>query len=163
MAYGASFSVETKKRDITNKLTDVENPILLHQFGKAKSRLNTAFAFLPHNIDDPKMCSVIIDNAVGAFDVLSAPIAPNIADLRLAKASVAAYADATAYTVGEIVYDSVNDDLYQCTTAGTSSGASAGVSTGAVFTRLYCNYAVKITLTATSAKDVAFFYKVEGY
>lgn len=156
------MSVDNRTRYITNKATDVETPILHSQFGKVKSRVNTAYGWLPHNIADVKNIRVMFNSQDANHSAAIIANAVSYTSLATPKASVDAWSGSSvAYTVGEIVYDSVTDLLYECTTAHTSS---AGTIDTTKFNALRnANFAAKIDLVATATKQVEMLYEVVGY
>jgi len=159
------------KRYMSEKLTSIEDEILLYQEGQVASKINTAYFYLPCGIDiplavslTPVKLSTTSANGVALFTTTAGWQVDSL-DTLSAISALDAYGTGVVYQVGTIVKNSDEDKAYICHTGYTSDGA--GTLAGDIdsyWSELKETAFVKITCTAPgSGKVVNVNFKIEGY
>lgn len=160
-------------RYMSEKLTSVEHDILLYQEGKASSKINTAYTFIPCGIANPTGVQItpVTNGSVSAnptafaaqAEVLSLTSFSALSDLD-------AWAQNVAYEVGTIVKNPDANTAYICnlahtsTTGGTAAADWATDLAAGYWTEVKQTNFLKVIHAAAGASKVASFtYKIEGY
>lgn len=161
------------RRYMSEKLTSVEDEILLFQDGQVASKINTAYTFLPCGIEvptnvfiTPVKLSTTSANGVAFFTTTVGPQVDSLTALS-AVADLDAHAASVAYVVGNIVKATPTGGslgAYICNTAHTSTAGPDFDTDIANWTKLNETAFIKLTHTAAGSAKVAFFsYKIDGY
>jgi len=161
------------KRYMSEKLTSVEDEILLYQEGTAASNINTAYTFIPCDVPvpiavyiTPVKLNTTSANGVAFFTTTGGWQIDSL-DTFSAISNLDAHAASTAYVVGNIVKATPTDGAlgaYICETAHTSTAGPDFDADITNWRKLDNTDFLKITHTAAGVGKVAFFtYKIEGY
>ena len=149
-------------RFMSEKITSVEDTILLYQSGHVKSKINTAAFFIPTgitNVQDVILTPVASTNSANAVAFASYFEVTN--DTSVAS-DVDAWGTGVVYETDQIVYDSVTGKAYFCNTAHTAGETFAGDI--AKWTEIKQSKFVKVTATAAgTGKITDVNFRIVGY
>jgi len=161
------------KRYMSEKITSVEDEILLYQEGQAASAIATAYTFIPCGINNVTAVQItpVTNGSVSANQVAFAAV-PELLSLTSFSAvtDLNVWADDVAYNIGTLV-EAPDGTAYVCQTAHTS--ATGGTSDAEDFADdLALEYWIEVEQTnflkvvhasAGAGKVANFTYKIEGY
>lgn len=157
-------------RYMSEKLTSVEDEILLFQEGQVASKIATAYTFVPCAINVP-IALYITPVTLGSTsaNAVAFPAVPEVLSFTSLSAvsDLDAHAASVAYVVGNVVRATETggtEAAYICNTAHTSTAGPDFDTDVANWTKLTHTTFLKLVHTSAGASKVANFnYKVEGY